>query len=562
MEDQEFVPKIGKGTLPSVSDGMYRDSFFLFREYIQNSADSIDEAIRKGILNKNEAQIEISIDEEERRIVIQDNGVGISKDLAESYLVNVGDSKKDPKVCKGRFGIGRLGGLGYCGKVIFETSAKGEKYKSKVIWNATQWRELINDFNNDSDAITVIQLVTESRREVCDEDSHYFTVTLEGVSKAHDELLDVDEVRKYLTQVAPVRFDKTNFRFADKIYKFLADNKLSLCEYRVNLDNDPVYKCYEDIIRYKDSKGTERSSIEIKDVCCDLIKSDGQTYGWYWVARTDTANSLPSFCYQKGLRLKQWNIQIGNENCLSQKELWSEERGNNYFVGEIHVLDTSLIPNSRRDYFKIGEECRELEFELRRIFAGLTKVFRIHSDVQILGKDEKTKCQLEDQLNEKEKKDPLFNEEERQKEVEKINKAKEKVEKDKRKIKRLEDTYLCEDEGKKGSESSIVPKQTEIDFIGNLPRELIIGILRDNRQARSITIQEDESKRPKLVIQKEPQLPPKPKGKNRRVDSPLDEGERALLSKVREVLRDNLSSSQFDQIWVKILNKICVQEEE
>ena len=41
---------IGKHTLESLTSGMYSDPFVIYREYIQNSADSIDEAIETGLL--------------------------------------------------------------------------------------------------------------------------------------------------------------------------------------------------------------------------------------------------------------------------------------------------------------------------------------------------------------------------------------------------------------------------------------------------------------------------------------------------------------------------------
>jgi len=567
MEDQEFVPIFGKGVLPSVSEGMYRDSFFLFREYIQNSADSIDEAIRQGILNKNEAQIEISIDEEERRIVIQDNGVGISKDLAEAYLVNVGDSKKDPKVCKGQFGIGRLGGLGYCGRIIFETSARGEKYKSRVVWDAAQLRELINDIDNDKDAIAVIQLVTKSRTEVCDEDSHYFIVTLEDVSEAHDELLDLDEVRKYLTQAAPVGFDKASFRYADKIYKFLAANKLTLGEYRVNLNNEPVYKCYTDEIENpridpeRDRNGKGKTFVEIKDVYCRLIVTNrGQIRGWYWVARTDIADAFSKHCFIRGLRLKQWNIQIGDQYCLN--ELWKEVRGNTYFVGEIHVLDTNLVPNARRDYFRESVECRIFESELRDIFAELNEVYRQRSKIQAQGKNIQKEQDLSDKLNEKERKNAYLDEDERVDDKKSLNSAKAKAEEARKERKKLEDAYLVEDEDKCETVSSSEVKQNDTVFNNSLTREYLGDILRNNPLPELITIQENESKRPTIIIRTVPQTPPRPKVKNWREKNPFDAGEQALLRKIKEVLQEELPTSQFKTIWDKIMNRICGQEED
>ena len=40
---------IGKHTLESLTSGMYSDPYVVFREYIQNSVDSVDEAIRAKV---------------------------------------------------------------------------------------------------------------------------------------------------------------------------------------------------------------------------------------------------------------------------------------------------------------------------------------------------------------------------------------------------------------------------------------------------------------------------------------------------------------------------------
>ena len=48
---------IGKHTLESLTSGMYSDPYVVFREYIQNSVDSIDMAISNGTLKIGEDQI-------------------------------------------------------------------------------------------------------------------------------------------------------------------------------------------------------------------------------------------------------------------------------------------------------------------------------------------------------------------------------------------------------------------------------------------------------------------------------------------------------------------------
>ena len=85
---------IGKHTLESLTTGMYSDPYVVFREYIQNAADSIDEAYKTNLLCNGDDKINISIFPLERTVIIEDNGVGISKKLAERTLISIGNSKK------------------------------------------------------------------------------------------------------------------------------------------------------------------------------------------------------------------------------------------------------------------------------------------------------------------------------------------------------------------------------------------------------------------------------------------------------------------------------------
>src|SRR4030065_643633 len=103
--------RIGKTVIETLTQGMYEDARFIFREYIQNSADQIE-------------------------IIFEDNATGIKNNNVYPILGNIALSEKDRTKDKGFRGIGRLGGLGYCKKLTFETSFKGEEVKSIMIWDA------------------------------------------------------------------------------------------------------------------------------------------------------------------------------------------------------------------------------------------------------------------------------------------------------------------------------------------------------------------------------------------------------------------------------------------
>ena len=137
-------------------------------------------------------------------ITIEDNATGIPNSQVLSILQNIAQSTKQRGIDKGFRGIGRLGGLGYCEKLIFETSFKGEAVKSVMTWDATKLKQIINNRNTKEEAASVISEITEYETIKEIEDSHYFKVTLSGIT--NDDLLNAKEIRKYLSMVAPVPF--------------------------------------------------------------------------------------------------------------------------------------------------------------------------------------------------------------------------------------------------------------------------------------------------------------------------------------------------------------------
>jgi len=114
-------PVAGKFLLEILTKGMYSNPMHVYREYIQNSTDSIDKAVAEGMISSSEAVIHIQIDGDKQRIIIQDNGCGITSEKARETLLSIGDSKKKWCGRKGfsrnwaacRFGLCRRGQIYY-----------------------------------------------------------------------------------------------------------------------------------------------------------------------------------------------------------------------------------------------------------------------------------------------------------------------------------------------------------------------------------------------------------------------------------------------------------------
>jgi len=100
---------VGKGILGLLTEAMHTDPVAIYREYLQNAADSIDEAVAEGIVTHTQGAVGISIDRSSRTICIRDNGLGVPARVAERRLKDFGASRKRTPA-RGFRGVGRLGG--------------------------------------------------------------------------------------------------------------------------------------------------------------------------------------------------------------------------------------------------------------------------------------------------------------------------------------------------------------------------------------------------------------------------------------------------------------------
>jgi hypothetical protein len=378
--DNKYSTIIGKDVIESLTIGMYEDSRFIFREYIQNSADQIDKAKRDGIVD--DFCIHISILPETKTIIFEDNATGISLDNVQPILKNIASSTKTRGVDKGFRGIGRLGGLGYCEKIIFETSFSGEDKMSIMTWDATLLKKIINDRKNQEEATKVIDDITELRIEKAEKDERFFRVILKGVSNVN--LLNKNDIRKYLSLVAPVPFPK-KFIFEDKIYKELQKENLSIDEYKIIVNEEQLYKGYSNYI-YEGTDDNKKGAGEIIDVAFmkEYDKEKNLLY-WGWYGISDKIQSLNQVNFSRGFRLRKSNIQVGDEYTLAK--LHRDKRFQNYFIGEIHAFHNDLIPNARRDYFSENETYNEFENTLKSYFYNTInklcyKASEIHSSIR------------------------------------------------------------------------------------------------------------------------------------------------------------------------------------
>lgn len=408
----------GANILENLTTGMYKDSKVVYREYIQNSCDQIDKAVKDCILEPDESTINIWLDRVKRTITIEDNATGITAASFQRTLGNIAASDKKIGKDKGFRGIGRLCGLAYCNELIFSSSAKGENTISIMVCDAKKMRSLIeeNQRGKKLSANEILHAINRfEQREADDPDSHFFRVELIDINKENTDLLDFQQVKNYLSFVAPVPY-QNSFIYRSEVYEQAKNLGVRIDEYKITLDAEQIFKKYTTDL--KEPTGTKYDDIfgvHFKE----FYDTDGGLIAWMWVGLSKFQKVIPKFNQMRGLRLRKENIQIGGEDSL--QKLFKEDRGNSYFVGEVFAVNKDLIPNSQRDYFNENIARATFERELRKYFnEELHKIYYDGSAINSAYKKIDTYEKKEAEFKEKEASRDFVDKEHRENELKSV----------------------------------------------------------------------------------------------------------------------------------------------
>ena len=500
--------KIGKNAIETLTLSMYDDHKTIYREYIQNSADAIDNAVKLGLLEtQRNGYIEIDIDSNQKKITIEDNGTGVPIAEAERILKDVAASDKNRSKDKGFRGIGRLAGLAYCKQLIFETSYAGEEYKTTIYWDAVLLQEILYDSKRKEEATAVIELITSVEIEPEEKNKHYFKVILCDVN--NEELLDRHAVRDYLKMVAPVPYDRTfSYFYKGFIYQYMQENGLHLDEYEVFVNNEPVSKCYNTSIY--DEYGNKKENDEVKELAFfDFrIPSTNELLAWGWYSISNFEGIIPDHKknLSKGIRLRKHNIQVGNENTLLKFHR-DTKRGNFYFFGEIHAVHPELMPNSQRNDFTPTDICKLFYDLLKSKFADHNKMVYFASNVRSAFRKIENEIKLLEDLDSKK----FINNQQKEEHILKVKKAQKDAENARKDLKKYESSTQANEVNEKIFRNISATKKQLV--VSSPPDKEIFEKIEEKVRSRNFEF-DDLSK--------------------------LSNAERKLVSKVFGVITDNL----------------------
>lgn len=360
---------IGKYTLESLTNGMYASPLDMYREYVQNAVDSIDEAVTRRLDIPDKLSIDIVIDVANHVVTIRDNGVGVPAETAAETLLDIGNSQKSRMTSRGFRGIGRLAGLSYCDKLTFRTSVKGEEVATIIEFDAALLKELLFPGSNDGVSVAdVVERIVTVKTEKETANRRYFEVRLDGAWNEAG-LTDPEVVENYLIQHAPLRFSD-QFKWGRTIIEKMRLAGYQIPQYKITLNGKNLFKPYEDTFI---SDRVKRNVDLIRDVKVEVFYRKDKLSAVLWYADTNFFGTIIENVI-KGLRIRQGNILIGDKGSCSS--LFKEERFNGWMIGELHILDPEIIANSRRDGFEKNSAYYELLSSLKDWAFDVSKEIR------------------------------------------------------------------------------------------------------------------------------------------------------------------------------------------
>ena len=345
-DDDGDATTIGKDILELLSTAMYVEPLTIYREYVQNAADAIDEAHEAGLLSENDpGVVSITLDPGSRRIVIRDNGIGVPAETFAGRMRSLGSSRKRGTKSRGFRGVGRLAGLAYGQRLTFRSRSSADEPVMELAWDGRRLRAAMKDHEVEGLSEFIDRITTLS---IADGEwpDRFFEVEILGVVRQGDDrLLREESVVDYLAQVAPVGYSP-EFALSSEISSFLAAFDRSPDLRIVVNERAPVTRPHRD-----STPAGDKPPIALRGLqTFEIPGLDGGSAAFGWVAHHDYDGAIPTAALIKGLRVRIGGIQVGGSSLL--EEIFPEARFSSWAVGEINIVDPRIVPNGRRDNFE------------------------------------------------------------------------------------------------------------------------------------------------------------------------------------------------------------------
>ena len=382
-----FEPFFGGFVLETLTIGMYGEARNAIREYIQNGFDSVQRAIDElNILPADGGLIEIEMAEDHKSLTIRDNGAGLPVKTAATVLTRVGASSKSHRKNAGFRGIGRLAGIVFSDTVTFTTKAKNESEQTTAIFNAEAMRAAMAPGKGSTKSASDLmkESVSAFRSPSPDANKHFFQVKLEGFTNPPDECESPKKMYDFVSQIAPVPY-ADGFPYQFELREAAKKSGIPIKEVQITIKNGidkpaPVTK------RYGVSHEFESGTATLNG--CAIHHSLTNRW-WAWVGKKAESGAYTD-TRVSGLRVRVRNIQIDGTAIVRdifRDHAKSYVRFQDYFLGEVFIEPSALVPNARRDGFEEDTTWKCIRNEIATVVEGLGKeAYRVSTQGQLSAK--------------------------------------------------------------------------------------------------------------------------------------------------------------------------------
>jgi molecular chaperone HtpG len=362
--------KFGKRLLETLTAALYSEPAVIFREYVQNSVDSF---IANEAKKQKDFKIDINIDIENRIIKIKDNGYGIEPKLFLEKMRGISSSEKSKDEIGFR-GIGRLSGMSFCKKLIFYNKHETSDTIQIFQWENEAYKKILNT-DIEADLDIVIKQITENAEKKREDSTHFFEVEMCEIEESLLKYISVQDQKtgkkilsgNFITLISnmlPIPYGK-EFSYAAKIhdeyYKIFSES-LSRYEFIINLNDEPLYKTYND----NDIRENNIHFIPIKLKYKENEEENEENIGVIWLSFD---YKFKAYSGNYGISVRSKNMLLNDKAILADeavKSLMAITTHGQYVsaikcvIGEFLIKTNILKDNSKRDWFKTDANSLQL----------------------------------------------------------------------------------------------------------------------------------------------------------------------------------------------------------
>jgi hypothetical protein len=362
IPDEFAWDNLGGGVLQSLAMGIY-DYQAILREYAQNARDAYIDLERIFPDEYAKSPQSIVISSINRDLSVQDFGIGMDFDHLSS-VKNIATTSKLPEDEMAGFrGIGIWAGLEACERLLIETT----RFKDPNVYRLTiNFGAIVSAFAEKTPNIKKLidpNYLIEGRTDESRRDAHYTRTKLINLRPSFDLLSDASVVAKLASKILPCRINPS-FLFRKDIDSICAGT----WNYREFVIKVNINGVDEEVFREMPN------SDHIRDVHPEKISNEkGEELARIWYGRTKQ-DTIP---FLNGFQLRVANITVGERNLYSDKDLshivadaitLGATGRLAWFVGEIHVDDSRIRPNTPRNQLETGSVSKDFISRLRLFY--------------------------------------------------------------------------------------------------------------------------------------------------------------------------------------------------